>query len=174
MSTEVLTNLDLNQNAVQEFALESLATAPLTPSVGRQYFDATLGFARTWTGTAWLQGDVTNILPSSATAPVTPAVGQQYFDTTLGIPRTWNGTAWLSGAPAVGAVSKFATTVGDGLALTYTVTHNLNTRDVVVGLYTNTGGAEVLATVVHATVNTVTVTFAIPPLLNQYRVVVIG
>lgn len=114
------------------------------------------------------------VLDNLAVAPATPVSGQQYFDTVLGIPRTWDGAAWLSGAPAVGAVQKFATDVGDGIALSYVVTHNLNTRDVVVSLFNNATFDEAVATIDHTTINTITVTFAIPPILNAYRVTVIG
>lgn len=114
------------------------------------------------------------VLDNLAVAPAAPVAGQMYFDTVLGIPRTWDGAAWLSAAPAVGAVSKYATDIGDGIALAYVVTHNLGTRDVVVSLFNNTTFDEAIATVDHTTVNTITVIFAIPPLLNAYRVTVIG
>jgi hypothetical protein len=111
------------------------------------------------------------VLDNLAVAPATPVVGQQYFDTVLGFARTWNGTSW---AASVSAVNKFAANVGNGVGLAFVVTHNLNTRDVVVSTYNNTTFDEAIATVQHTTVNTVTVTFGVPPLLNAYRVVVIG
>lgn len=130
---DVLVDVDMNQNQTEEFVLDNLAVAP-----------------------------------------VTPVTGQQYFDTVLGIPRTWDGAAWLSGAPAVGAVTKFAADVGNGIALAYVVVHNLGTRDVVVSLFNNVTFDQAIATVQHTTINSVTVTFAVPPLLNAYRVTVIG
>jgi len=70
---------------------------------------------------------------------------------------------------------KFAASVGDGTATTYVVTHNLNTRDVTVGIYLNSGTyEEVLADVEHTSVNTITVYFAVAPSTNAYRVVVRG
>ena len=114
------------------------------------------------------------VLDNLAVAPAAPVPGQEYFDTALAIPRCWDGAAWLSGAPAVGAVEKFAADVGDGLALAYVVNHNLGTRDVVVSIFNNTTFDEAIATVEHTTINSVTVTFALPPLLNAYRVTVIG
>jgi hypothetical protein len=72
-------------------------------------------------------------------------------------------------------VSKYNTSIGDGSATSYTVTHNLNTRDVQVTLYDNTAPyAEVIADVQHTTVNTITVLFSVAPTSNQYRVVVQG
>jgi len=114
------------------------------------------------------------VLDNLAVAPASPVSGQVYFDTGLDIPRTWDGVAWLSGAPAVGAVTKFATDVGNGIALSYVVTHNLNTRDVVVSIFNNLTFDDAIATVDHTSLNTITVIFAVPPILNAYRVTVIG
>jgi hypothetical protein len=70
-------------------------------------------------------------------------------------------------------VTKYAASVGDGAATSYTVTHNLNTRDVIVTLFDNSAPyAEVIADVQHTTANTITVLFTVAPTSNQYRVVV--
>jgi len=111
------------------------------------------------------------VLDNLAAAPVAPVIGQQYFDTVLGFARTWNGTTWDA---ALSAVGKFAADVGDGLALSYVVTHNLGTLDVIVSLFNIATGDEAIASVEHTSINTVTVIFGIPPLLNSYRVTVIG
>ena len=89
-----------------------------------------------------------------------------------------NGITVLTNTVAIDSavvVSKYAVSVGDASATSYTVTHNLNTKDVQVVLYDNTAPfAEVLCDVQHTTVNTVTLLFSIAPTLNQYRVVIQG
>ena len=72
-------------------------------------------------------------------------------------------------------VTKYAANVGDGSATSYTITHNLGTRDVQVTVYDNSAPyAEVICDVNHATTNTVTLLFSVAPTSNQYRVVVQG
>jgi hypothetical protein len=87
-----------------------------------------------------------------------------------------NGISVLTNTVAIDSsivVSKYATSVGDGSATSYTITHNLGTRDVIVSVYESTGTyAEVICDVNHATTNTVTLLFSVAPTSNQYRVVV--
>lgn len=72
-------------------------------------------------------------------------------------------------------VRKYATAIGDGSATSITVTHNLNTRDVTVAVYSATSTYdEVMCDVQHATVNTVTLLFSVAPTAGQYRAVVHG
>lgn len=67
----------------------------------------------------------------------------------------------------------FAVNVGDGVASSYVVTHNLGTRDVMVTTYLNASPwTETLVQVEHTSTNSVTVTFGSPPALNAWRVVV--
>lgn len=70
------------------------------------------------------------------------------------------------------AVKKFAASIGDGSTTALTVTHNLGTKDVTVAIYDNATFDEILADINHATTNTLTITFAVAPTTNQYRVVV--
>lgn len=60
-------------------------------------------------------------------------------------------------------------------ATSTTVTHNFNTRDVVVAVYLNSGTyEEVVCDIEHTTVNSVTVRFAVAPAAGAYRIVVRG
>lgn len=69
----------------------------------------------------------------------------------------------------------FAVLVGDATATSFTVTHNFGTRDVQVEVYEAASPfAKVVADVDHATTNTVTVKFAVAPVQDEYRVVVVG
>jgi hypothetical protein len=74
-----------------------------------------------------------------------------------------------------GLLRKVSANIGDGSATTYTVTHNLNTRDVAVRVFPNSGQFDDVETDVQRTsVNAVAVVFATAPATNAYRVVVIG
>jgi hypothetical protein len=66
----------------------------------------------------------------------------------------------------------FAANIGNGSATSYAVSHGLNTIDVIVMLKDNTTLEEVFADVVITDVNTVTVSFAVAPASNAYRVVI--
>ncbi len=80
-----------------------------------------------------------------------------------------------SGGGGGGSVSKYATTIGDGSTLVYTVTHSLNTSDISVAVWELTTPFElVFPTVAIATVNSITVTFSSAPASNSMRVVVFG
>jgi hypothetical protein len=87
-----------------------------------------------------------------------------------------NGISVLTNTVAIDSavvVSKYAANVGDGSATSYTITHNLGTRDIQVTVYDNSSPyAEVVCDVNHATTNTATLLFSVAPTSNQYRVVV--
>ena len=72
-------------------------------------------------------------------------------------------------------VTKYAANVGDGSNTSYTITHNLNTKDVQVTVYDNSSPyAEVICDVQHTSTTAVTLLFSVAPTSNQYRVVVQG
>lgn len=76
----------------------------------------------------------------------------------------------------VEVTKKFSANIGNGVLTSMTVTHNLNTYDVVVEVYNNGSpqGETVLVDVTRPSVNAVTLTFASPPATNAFRVVIIG
>jgi hypothetical protein len=73
-------------------------------------------------------------------------------------------------ATSVFASKKFAANVGDGSATSIAVTHNLNTRDVDVEVYRNSGNFDtVLVEVQRTSVNAVTLVFDTAPAAAAYR-----
>ena len=110
-------------------------------------------------------------LENLAANPLTPVLGQIYYNTVSNTPFVWNGTAWTSLFSTGGA--RFAQTIGDGVALTYVVTHNLGTQDTVESVYSASAPfAEIVAVIDHTSINTTTFIFTIPPVLNSVRVVI--
>lgn len=71
--------------------------------------------------------------------------------------------------------NKVAATIGNGTLTSYVITHNLNTRDLVVNIRETAGSyALVMTDVEMTTLNTITVKFAVAPALNEYTVTMIG
>lgn len=74
-----------------------------------------------------------------------------------------------------GRIRRYATSIGDGSATSYTITHGLNTRDVIVRVFPNSGNYDdVEVDVYRPSTTTATLVFATAPASNAYRVVVIG
>jgi hypothetical protein len=74
--------------------------------------------------------------------------------------------------PAGLAARSFSVSIGDGSATSITVTHNLNSRDVIIQLYDNSSYDTVFADVVRTTVDTATISFAAAPASGDIRVLV--
>ena len=70
------------------------------------------------------------------------------------------------------AVGGYAANVGNASATSFALTHGLGTRDVVVAIYDNATYEEVMADVVATSTTVVTVSFAVAPSSNAYRVVI--
>lgn len=74
-----------------------------------------------------------------------------------------------------GRLRKYATSIGDGSATSYTITHSLNTRDVIIRVFPNSGNYDdVEVDVYRPSTTTATLVFASAPAANAYRVVVMG
>lgn len=69
-------------------------------------------------------------------------------------------------------MKKFTTMIGDGLTKEIVVTHNLNTKDILINLYE--GDNMVIADIQTTSVNTVTINFAEAPSLDSIKVVIAG
>lgn len=94
--------------------------------------------------------------------------------------KTYTGGTGITVTSTVIAVDtsivarKATATIGDGIATTITVTHNLNTQAVDVIVKEVATNAGVLADWVANGVNTVQITFGVAPTSGQYQVTVIG
>jgi hypothetical protein len=133
-----------------------------------------------------LNGSVFSFAPRSGYGLQTGATGAEIkLATTSGLNLTTDlavgaglGISVLTNTVAIDTtvvVRKYGADVGDGSATSYTITHNLGTRDVQVTVYDNSAPyAEVICDVNHATTNTITLLFSVAPTSNQYRVVVQG
>jgi hypothetical protein len=87
-----------------------------------------------------------------------------------------NDTAYITPLKLVtylnNAVGGYAANVGNASATSFTLTHNLGTRDVIVLIYDNSTYEQVYADVVMTSTSVVTVSFATAPASNAYRVVI--
>ncbi len=72
----------------------------------------------------------------------------------------------------IGATN-YKTSFGNGVATSFTITHSLNTRDVITQIYSNIAPYDtVQCTVERTTVDTLTIDVAQPPATNEFRVLV--
>ena len=113
------------------------------------------------------------VLQVLATDP-DPLEAKVYYNSSSRVIRFHNGTSWVS-LESGEAPLRYAETIGDGVAADFTLTHNLNTRDVVVSVREAASPyAQVVVPSEALTVNTVKVYFATPPTEDQYRVTVVA
>lgn len=69
-------------------------------------------------------------------------------------------------------VGGFTANVGNGVDTSFLLTHALDTKSVIVAIYDNATEEEVITDVATTTVNSVTISFAVAPATNAYRVVI--
>jgi hypothetical protein len=135
--------------------------------------------------TATSAGSANQVLriPGAGGAPAFGAIDvSQAAAVTGALPIANGGTGQTTAADALAALGgtrKYSATIGNGTNTTYTVTHNFNTRDVVVEVYENDATSprnreKVYPDIKHDTVDTVDIIFAQAPASNSIRVVIIG
>ena len=119
----------------------------------------------------------TSVLASAGTLPGALQTG------VVGVPGPAGGQGPAGAPGAAGAAGptgpagtsiKYATTIGDGTATTYTVTHNLNSTDLQVAVFSSEGSPPTVTAVTLATVNTASIVFSRAPLSASVRVIVLG
>jgi len=85
---------------------------------------------------------------------------------------------YVTPATLVGYASrtrKFTQLIGDGSATSFVVTHNFNTREVLVNVYYESGLFDnIIVDITRSSVDAVTIVFSNPPTSNQFRVVILG
>lgn len=79
-----------------------------------------------------------------------------------------------NGSASYVAALKYSANVGNNSSTSFAITHGLNTRDVTVNVYDNTTYETVEVDIARTNASTVTVTFAVAPATNAYRVVITG
>jgi len=97
--------------------------------------------------------------------------GGLYVKTGLGLEIDNSGNVAIDTAVVA---RKYSTTIGNTSNTTYTVTHDLGTRDVEVSVYDASTYEEVIVDVARTSTNIVTIGFAVAPGVDAYRVVVLG
>jgi len=117
----------------------------------------------------------TGVPTVSDAAPVSPINGQLWFQSNTTQTFIYYDSQWVEiGAVTGSEVSKYSTNIGSGNSNTATVTHNLNTKQVIAQVYDNSTFETVDARVVRNSDNSIQINFStiIPP--NAYTVVVMG
>lgn len=109
---------------------------------------------------------------NSLSASVILATSNSYLSTASGL--AVDKSALETVLVTDGFTKKASANVGNGSATSFAITHNLNSRDVVVNVYDNGTYDTVETDVVRTDANTVTVSFTVAPTSNAYRVVIIG
>ena len=139
----------------------------------------------TWDNTGWVQTS-TGVTVGTTAIVFDQFSGAGTYTASNGVQlvgSNFSGVVVASGGLSVGAtgfeldttiaVRKYAANVGDGTNTSYTITHSLNTRDVIVSVYDNSSPyAEVICDVQHTSTTAITLLFSVAPTSNQYRVVV--
>ena len=112
----------------------------------------------------------------SINAPENSTEGDLWFDSNSAGMFVYYDSQWIeigTAAPPVTTVTKYTEIIGNG-ASSYSVVHNLNTRDLVVEIYDNSTYETVTSSVARTTLDTITVSFAASVSANAYTVVVMG
>ena len=82
-------------------------------------------------------------------------------------------TDFCSAVDSCVGATNYKTSFGNGVATSFTITHSLNTRDVITQIYSNIAPYDtVQCTVERTTLNTLTVSVASAPATNEFRVLV--
>jgi len=117
--------------------------------------------------------DVIEVANYSA-LPATGETGKIYVTLDDNKTYRWSGTGYIEISQST--IHKYiGTIIGDGTTTSFTITHSLNTRDVVVNIYDSSTNEDVIVDITRASTSALTVTFAQAPTSGTtYKVVVIA
>lgn len=109
-----------------------------------------------------------------ATFPETGETGKIYVDTSTNKSYRWSGSTYVEISQAT--IHKYTGTItGDGSTSSFTITHSLNSRDVVINVYDGSTYEDVVVDIARTTTSAVTISFASAPASGKiYKVVVIA
>lgn len=155
---------------------KDLTAPPGSPTSGAMYIVGA-GASGAW-GThggklaIWCIGDD---IPAGEWVFVTAKQGWRFYVIDEEVFYEYNGSAWVADTAA--GLNKYVTAIGNGSAGSFTVTHSLNTREIMVQLYRNVAPYDTLPEsdylVERNTVDQITVSgFAVTPSSNQWVVVI--
>ena len=139
----------------------------------QEYVEDTVATAFTDSGTIDFSYTDNSTSAGTISAAVILAASNPYLNTTSGL--AVDIASLETKLTTDGYTKKYSTTIGDGTAQTFTVTHSLSTRAVTVSVFeSTTPWAEVEAEVLHTSTSAITINTNSVPTEGQYTVVVVG
>jgi hypothetical protein len=162
------TNIDLDNNQVLNHLAEKLAADPGSPTEGRIIYNTVGKAIKFYNGTAWVTLDGTASLLNGQNAAYYLSRANH-----TGTQPASTISDFSTAADARIAATGYATDIGNAALTAIVVTHNLNTRDVIVCVRSNTTPWAFVEPDIEATdANTVTLRFTTAPTAAQYRAIV--
>lgn len=162
-------SLDANTAAELE---QAVVTVEEGTSAGATFRQTAINFVLDTGSVTWTSFGTAAPAATESTAGIAEIATQAETDTGTDDQRI---VTPLKLATYAGRVRRYATDIGDGSNTSYTVTHNLNTRDISVEVRRNSGAYDyVIVDVEATTLNTATIRFAAAPTSNAFRVFVLA
>lgn len=196
MAKKILVDIDLNKNELQNGVIQNLASDPANAVAGQMYFNTTSHKMKVYNGTSWENagagdGTVTSITAGAGlnttgddassdggTITTTGTLNLTKSGVTAGTYQglTVDKYGRVTSASSITILAKYTGTItGDGTTASFTITHNLGSRDVVVNVYNGTTYEDVIVDIERTNTTTLTIKFGSAPAVSQtYNVVVVG
>ena len=111
---------------------------------------------------------------STHTTEITGETGKIYVDLATNKSYRWSGTTYTEIAQA--NIHKYIETItGDGTTTSFSISHGLNSRDVLVNVYDATTYEDIVVNIARTSTSSLTIDFAVAPIVGEdYKVVVIA